>query len=200
MKKLSWGFFLIFFLGGCSKKTEAGKKEEGKSKQALFIIASQGFRDEEFREPQKLLKAKGVKITVASSSLKPSKGMLGMVVKPEILVKKIEVEKYDAILFIGGIGAKEFFKDKHIHQIVKKAFKKKKIIGAICIAPSILANAGILKGKKATSFSSELQNLKDKGARIIAKDVVIDGRIITASGPQAASKFARAIAKMMKLK
>jgi protease I len=72
------------------------------------------------------------------------------------------------------------------------------ILAAICAAPSILANAGLLKGKTATSFPDEGENLKAKGANFTGQGLEIDGRIITADGPAHAKQFGEAIVKALK--
>jgi len=70
-------------------------------------------------------------------------------------------------------------------------------VGAICIAPGILARAGILKDKKATVFPSEIETLKREGAHYSALPVVIDGKIVTADGPEAAEGFGKALVKTL---
>jgi protease I len=69
------------------------------------------------------------------------------------------------------------------------------IVGAICLAPKILANAGILEGKNATVFpdSESIAYLESKGATYTEEEVPRDGNIITASGPEASEAFADAV-------
>jgi len=172
-------------------------KPDLEGKKALIVIAHKNFRDEEFKEPNDLLKAYGCKVRVASSTLKKAKGMLGMEVKPDLLLKDVKVGEYDIIIFVGGIGAKEYFNSRVAHRIVRDAVKKRKILAAICIAPCILARAGALKGKRATCWPSERQDLKKHGAIVSKKDLVRDERVITASGPKAARDFARMLAKVL---
>jgi len=64
------------------------------------------------------------------------------------LISKINIDNYDAVVFVGGGGATEYFNDSIAHKIVKESIAKGKVLAAICIAPNILANAGVLKGKK----------------------------------------------------
>ena len=71
------------------------------------------------------------------------------------------------------------------------------MIGAICIAPVILANAGVLKGRKAVCFPSIKASLTQKGAIIVNQNVVQDGNIVTATGPEAAGTFAKTLANML---
>lgn len=167
-------------------------------KKVAFIIASQQFRDEEFKEPRDLLVRKGASVIVASSSLKESTGMLGMKVKPDILIDDLSVDVIDAVLFIGGIGASEYFTNHVAWEIAREANERGKVLGAICIAPVTLAKAGLLKGKMATVYSSEKETLIKAGARYTGKSVTVDGNIVTANGPQAAGEFAEAVIKLVK--
>jgi len=190
---------------GCKEKKEEAQipKEELVEEKALIgkkivmIIAPQNFRDEELLEPKRILTEKGAEVKVASASLETAKGMLGAEVKPDILVSEIKPEDWDAIILIGGTGASHYWNDFSVHSMINQAVKHNKIVGAICIAPVTLANAGILSGKKATVYSSETQKLADKGAECTGKEVERDGNIITASGPPAARRFGEAIAQAL---
>ncbi len=168
-----------------------------KEKKALMIIAERNFRDEELLKPQKILENGGVKVTVTSTSLQNARGMLGATVKPDILLSSVKVEDYDVIIFVGGSGASQYWNNPLAHSIAQEALQKGKILCAICIAPVTLANAGILSGKKATVFSSEISKLEAKGAIYTGKPVQVDGKIITGEGPQAAEEFGEAIVKAL---
>jgi protease I len=126
-------------------------------------------------------------------------------VEVDLTLDDFQVNGFDAIIFIGGAGAQDYFENARVHQIIREAFEKGKIIGAICIAPAILAKAGILKGKNATVWSTALDKsavkiLQEGGA--IWQDgrtngVTIDGKIITANGPDATQEFAEEISKLL---
>lgn len=166
---------------------------------ALFIIAPQDFKDDEFFEPYRILEQAQLEISVASKGVAIAKGSGGGVQPVDLDISDVNVEDFDAIIFVGGPGAKIYFESDEAHFVAQNALAKNKVIGAICIAPSILANAGILSGKKATSFSSELKNLEVKGA-LVQKDqnVVVDGKIVTASGPSFAKEFGETVLKISK--
>jgi len=115
----------------------------------------------------------------------------------DILINNIEVEDFEAIIFVGGMGSSEYWDDPVAREIVKKAVSLDKLICAICIAPVTLANAGILDGKKATVFRSEVKAIKKKGAIYTGKAVEVDGNIITAEGPQAATEFGQTIINLL---
>jgi protease I len=180
------------------KPADTVDKEKPK---AVLIIAHQNFRDEEYNEPKNILEQKGAEVKVASSSLEEAKGMKGATVKPDMLVKDINVEEMQAVVFIGGTGAKEYFQNQDALNVAKEAAKndKVKVLAAICIAPVILANAGVLNGKNATVFPSEKEAIEEKGAKYLDQDVVVDGKIVTARGPEASKKFGQKIAELMGL-
>ena len=173
------------------------KMAELKEKKVLMIIAERNFRDEELLKPRKILEDRGVKVIVASTSLHQARGMLGATVKPDILLSSVKVQDYDVITFVGGSGASQYWNDPLAHSIAQEAVQKGKILCAICIAPVTLANAGVLSGKKATVFSSEISKLEAKGAIYTGKPVQVEGKIITGEGPQAAEQFGEAIVKAL---
>ena len=191
--------FASFILSGMFVSNIMGENamQSVKGKKAVMIIAQNNFRDEELLKPKEVLEKNGVIVTVASSSLKESTGMLGAKVKPDILFTNINVADYDAVIFVGGSGASEYWDNPTAHKIANEANNAKKIVGAICIAPVTLAKAGLLKDKKATTFSSTINDIKSAGAKYTGAEVEIDGNIITASGPAAAQKFGETIVKAL---
>lgn len=184
-------------IGGCRKETpeelDMSKLPTITGKRVVMVIAKKDFRDEELFEPKKIIEQAGGKVTVASSSLNEAKGMLGKTCKPDILVKDINVDEFDAVVFVGGTGASEYWNDSTAIAIAKSAAEKKKLLAAICIAPVTLANAGLLDGKKATVWESEADKLRAKGAKYTGAAVEVGGDRITANGPEAAAEFGAAI-------
>lgn len=168
-------------------------------KTVVLIIAEKIFRDEEYQVPKDVLTKAGIKVITASTTQGEAIGKLGLKVKPDILVSQIYIDKVDALIFIGGGGASQYFNDPLVHSLAKEAEQKGKIYGAICIAPTILANAGLLKGKIATVFPSPdgIEALKKGGANYTAGDVEVDGKLITGCGPEAAKEFGAELVKML---
>jgi protease I len=166
------------------------------AKKVVMIIAFEGFRDEEYREPKAVLEKAGIEVTTASSKLGTATGKLGMKTKVDITLDQVKVSDYDAILFIGGPGCYSYYNDPTAHKIAQEAVKEGKLLGAICAAPGILANAGVLKGKKATMFTDD-GTLAKGGATYTGKGVEVDGKIITATGPSTAQAFGEAVIKAL---
>lgn len=178
---------LVFALGG-----------EIQMKKVVMIIADNNFRDEELLEPKAILEKNNIKVIIASTTEDEVYGMLGAKVKPNILLENVEAEDFDAIVFVGGTGASQYWDDPIAHNLIKKAAALDKVIGAICIAPVTLVNAGILNGKKATVWPSEKEKLKEKDVFYSGKGVEIDGKIITADGPHSAREFGEALLKTLR--
>jgi len=164
----------------------------------VLVIAKDGFRDEEFFVPKTILEKSGHGITIASTKAGACKGKLGGKAIAAISLKDLDPESFDAVAFIGGGGAQVFFDDPEAHRIARDLFIKRKVVAAICIGPSILANAGILRGRRATAYRSEEKNLREKGATYTGEDLVSDSNIITANGPAAAQLFGEKIAELLK--
>lgn len=163
----------------------------------LLIIAPENFRDEEYFHTKEELESADIETETASKQMGECTGMLGKTADVDITTEVVNVDNYDGIVFVGGTGASIYFEDEKALGIAKEAFEKGKVVAAICIAPSILANAGILSGKKATAYSSEEENLKKNGAEYTGEAVTVDGNIITANGPAAAKEFGKKIARAL---
>jgi len=167
-------------------------------KKVVMVIAHETFRDEELLEPQAILAKQGITVSVASTSLSPATGKLGAKVKPDILLKDVSPDAYDAVVFVGGGGATLYFDDPVAHRLIQDAYAQGKIVAAICIAPVILAKAGILKGKRATCWFEEGDTLTRLGVSFTGALVEKEGTILTANGPAAAKAFALALVEMLK--
>lgn len=114
-----------------------------------------------------------------------------------LLLADVKATNYDAVVFVGGRGAKEHWDNRTAHMIARQAFESGSVVGAICIAPVILANAGLRDGRKATVRASEAGRLRAQGAECTGREAEADGRIITANGPEAPEKFGIAVASAL---
>jgi protease I len=168
-------------------------------KRILMVVAPTNFRDEELLKPKEILEIMGAQVTITSRGVSKATGMFGAEVKVDKQISEVMSRDYDAVVFIGGGGSSVYFNDSRALTLAREAYKSGKVVAAICIAPSILANAGILEGKKATAFASEAENLRAKGADYTGSGVEVDENIITGKGPEYAREFGKKIAEKLKL-
>ncbi len=201
-------FFLIaVFFSGCLKKENNQEKymsfeEKLEIKKIVLVLAHQGFQDFEYQETRKVLEEAGMEIIIVSSLMGKAKGKLGLEVAVEKLISEINVSEIDALIFIGGPGAVEYLEDSSVYQLIQKTINEDKVLGAICIAPAILAKSGVLKGKNATIWSSSIDQepieiLKENQVEYLNQNVVVDGKIITANGPLASLEFGQKIVQIL---
>ena len=198
---VSMVMFVPTWIAGCQgnkqEALEPSDKHELSGKRILMVIAPDKFRDEELFTPREYFLARGAKVEVASSASGEVSGMLGRTYRPEKKLSEVKADDYDAIIFVGGVGAQAYYDNPDALKLAQSAFQKGKVIGAICLAPGILAKAGVLKGRSATSFRSARKILVEGGARFIEQHCVRDGKIITADGPASAEEFAATIARAL---
>jgi protease I len=183
----------VLISANIKEKPKVIKKEVKKTMKIAMIVAKNNFRDEEYLHPKEIFVKSGFEVETFSSSTGIAKGMLGATIKVDKKIDELKVEDYDAIVFVGGVGATEYWENKLAHKIANETVKQNKVLAAICIAPVTLAKAGVLKGKKATVFSSEIEQLKSYGANYTGENIEVDGKIVTASGPHAAKEFGEKI-------
>lgn len=169
-------------------------------KKVVFIIANEGFQPVEFSVPKKLLEQSGITVQTASNRLAPAIAKDGSTTHVNYLVKNIPLDTIDGLFIIGGPGAMENLNNADTYKIVKEAVSKNLPIGAICIAPRILAAAGVLEGKQATGWNgdNELGGIyKQHNVFYKAQDVVRDENVLTATGPDAAREYGEQIISML---
>lgn len=180
------------------------QNEDIKSKKKIaMVIALQDFRDEEYFIPRSIFVGQGIHVTTASTKKGQAIGSYGGVVNADLVIDDLQVADFDAIVFVGGSGAAQNMDNTEFHRVAQEAIKQGKVLGAICIAPSILAKSGVLKDKKATIWSSNFDKsaikiLQDSGAQYSAEKVVVDSQIVTADGPASARQFAEEIVAVLR--
>lgn len=165
----------------------------------LMVIAQQVFRDEEYAEPKRVLEEHGATVVTASVAPGEAVGRFGLRAHADIaLADALAPEKHwDAVIFVGGAGASVFFDDASAHELATRLFDAGAVVSAICIAPSTLARAGLLRGVPATAFASQQDDLRAHGALWTGDPVTVSGRLITANGPEAAHEFGEAVAEAL---
>lgn len=165
-----------------------------------MVIAPGRFRDEEVRDVRAIFRQAGIGITIASTTTDPVMGMLGSIIVPDELLEHQVAHGYVAVVFIGGAGAAALFDDPDCHRLARETLDEDIVLGAICVAPCILARAGVLAGRKATVWKSApcREALIRGGAEGSEEPLVVDGRLVTAMGPHQTPDFARIIVTLIK--
>ena len=180
-----------------SQDTQNGQPGDGTptitGKRALLIVPSQAYSDEELFGTMRMLEAAGVQLTLASSRAGVMRGMGGGVVESRVTLNQVRAVDFDAVIFIGGYGATEYYGNPLALGIAREAERGRKVLAATGLAPTTLASAGVLRGVRATGVLEEQARMQQMGAIFTGAAVERDGYIVTANGPAAVMGFGRAI-------
>lgn len=133
-------------------------------------------------------------IEVVSAGLKPGvvKASRGVQLVPDLTLDSALQDEYDMVVLPGGMpGAAHLKSDPRILRLLKDMAAAGKYTAAICAAPMVLAEAGVLEGRQATSYPGFLDGLP--GVTVSAAAVVRDGKMLTSRGPGTAMDFALAL-------
>ena len=163
-----------------------------------LVFLATGFEEIETVTIVDVLRRAGVDVTVAGLTPNTVEGKHGMKIVPDKHIDDTKVEDFDAIIVPGGNpGYKNLRKDPRVINMVKTAFDSGKLVAAICAAPAVLSDAGILKGKECTIYPGMENELENGGGKPKQDTVVVDGNIITSRGPATALPFALKLAEKL---
>ena len=121
-------------------------------KKILFVIANKNFQDFEYRIPREILEENKHQIIVCAENIWLCKGVFWHETTATISLKDAKWEDYDAIVFVGGGGALRQYQN---HPDYLRLSTEAKLLCAICIAPSLVSDSGIFKGKQVTGRDDE---------------------------------------------
>jgi len=157
----------------------------------VLIPLAQGCEELEAVTIIDLLRRAGVEVVTAGLDEQVIIASRGVKLVPDTHLDAVLNDNFDMIVLPGGLpGADHLDNDARIHELLKKFNQHGKITAAICAAPKVLANAGLLDGKKATSYPGVLNNMALPKTQYIDVPVMNDGQVVTSRGPGTAMDFA----------
>jgi protease I len=161
----------------------------------VAILVEQDFEDAELTEPLKAMRDAGAQIFIVGSGSQTSyQGKRGKAtIKVDIDADKVRAEDFDAIIIPGGYAPDKMRLYQPMIDLVKKAHDLGKLIAAICHGPQLLISAGIVSGRRLTSWPSVAIDLRNAGATWVDEAVVRDGNVITSRRPSDLPVFNSAI-------
>ena len=155
----------------------------------VLVLFAEGSEELEAITIVNILRRAGVSVTLAGLDAGALRGSRGVVLAPDNTLDAVLHEDFDMIVLPGGQpGTNHLKADARVLKLVQSMAQEGKYVAAICAAPSVLATAGLLDGKQATSFPGALTpfpKVKQQQAAIVEDD-----KIITSRGPGTAMDFA----------
>jgi protease I len=169
----------------------------------IAILATDGFEQSELEKPMQAMKDAGHTVEVISLKTGSIKGWdkkdWGAAVPVDKTVDNASARDYDAVILPGGVMNPDTLRtEAAVQTFLQDAANSNKIIAAICHAPWILINAGLVNGKKMTSYHTITADLKNAGANWEDSEVVTDGQLITSRKPEDIPAFNEAILEKLK--
>lgn len=157
----------------------------------VLVPLAQGCEELEAITIIDLLRRAGIEVTSAGLDVGSVTASRGVKIIPDTDLESALKNNYDMIVLPGGLpGADHLDNDERIRSVIKKMANNDKYTAAICAAPKVLANAGVLAGKKATSYPGFLDGLGLPDTTVCDEAIVKDGKVITSRGPGTAIDFA----------
>lgn len=164
------------------------------TKRVLCLLVP-GFEEIETVTPIDLLRRAGAEVVIASlTGEKQVAGRCFMLLEAEAALEEVRNEAFDLLLIPGGPGVKALREDGRPAQLARQFADAGKLIGAICAAPTVLADAGLLAGKRFTAHFSVHEELQEALGN---ERVVEDGNLITSRGAGTAVEFGLSLVKRL---
>jgi protease I len=154
----------------------------------IAILATDGFEQSELLEPKMALEKAGAAVEVVSLNGKSIKGWnktdWGKTITVDKLLKDADASDYDGLMLPGGVMNPDLLrKESSAVNFVKSFFNEGKPIAAICHAPQLLIETGLLQDRTLTSYASIKTDLINAGANWVDDDVVVDNGLVTSRSP-----------------
>lgn len=167
----------------------------------IAVLLGAGFEDAELTDPVRTLKQAGASVTLVGMNDADKEGVAGKhgtIVKADAAIDEVGADDFDALVIPGGKGPTLLRQDERILDFTREIDRQHKPLAAICHGPQVLASAGLLEGRTATSFFTVGPEVKKAGAKFVNKPVVVDGNLITSRMPRDIPAFTDALIAALK--
>ncbi|MCG7912619.1 MAG: DJ-1/PfpI family protein [Candidatus Thiodiazotropha weberae] len=165
----------------------------------VLVPLAQGCEELEAVTITDLLTRAGVTVVTAGLDGNPVKASRGVTLLPDTTLDDVNADEFDMVVLPGGLpGADYLDADPRIHAILKQLHQQGKYTAAICAAPKVLAGAGLLDGRQATSYPGVLDGMNLPQVAVMSDAVISDDKVITSRGPGTAMDFALELIEQLK--
>lgn len=165
---------------------------------SVLIPLAQGCEELEAVTLIDLLRRAGIEVITAGLDAQPVTASRGTRLLPDTTLDAALHRDYDMVVLPGGQpGANNLDQDPRIRALLQRMQAQDKYLAAICAAPKVFANAGVLAGKRATGFPGVLETLRLGDVEISNQPVIMDGKVITSRGPGTAMDFALQLIELL---
>jgi 4-methyl-5(b-hydroxyethyl)-thiazole monophosphate biosynthesis len=160
----------------------------------VLVLLAAGFEEIEAVTVVDLLRRAGIETRTASLGPREVTGSHGITVTADLALDSVDPDAFEMIVLPGGLpGADHLKADSRVIAMLRRFAAAGRYTAAICAAPGVLAHAGLLAGRAATSYPGFLRADSAPGLQLSQDPVVIDGKVVTSRGPGTAIEFGLAL-------
>ena len=164
----------------------------------VLVPLAQGCEEIEAVTVIDLLRRAGIDVVTAGLDDEVVIASRGVRLVPDTVLADVMDEDFDMIVLPGGLsGADNLDADERVHALLKSMSDSGRFTAAICAAPRVLASAGLLDDRSATSYPGIIDAMGLDSTKILEEPVVIDGKVVTSRGPGTAMDFALALIELL---
>jgi len=164
----------------------------------VLVPLAEGFEEIEAVTVVDLLRRAGIEVHTASLDGPRVTGSHGIALMADIALDAAVADDYDMIVLPGGMPGTEHLKnDPRVISLLRRFAAAGRFTAAICAAPSVLARAGLLEERSATSFPGFLTADSASGIRLREDPVVVDGKVVTSRSAGTALEFGFALIELL---
>ena len=168
----------------------------------VLIVATDGFEEWELFGPRQILRKRGAEVVLASLNRNPIQATVhddaGKTIHPDLTIDQVNPDDFDALILPGGVRNPDQLRlHGNVIELIRAFAKQGKPIGAICHGPWLLVEAGLLRGRTATSWPSIRTDLRNAGANVVDQPAVTDGNIVTSRKPDDVEAFTDALIELI---
>ncbi len=162
----------------------------------VAILVADGFEQVEFTEPRRALEEAGAQTLVVSPEPEKVKGWYfkewGEEFPVDVPIERANADDFDALVLPGGVmNPDNLRRQEPVQRFVRAFFEAGKPVAAICHAPWTLIDAGVVAGRRLTSYHTLQTDLRNAGASWVDEEVVVDNGLVTSRSPDDIPAFNR---------
>jgi protease I len=168
----------------------------------VLIVASDGFEEWELFGPREILRSRGANVSLAAPTRDPIQATVhddpGKTIRPDLTIDEANASEFDALILPGGVRNPDHLRlNDNAIALIKDFAAQGKPVGAICHGPWLLVEAGLLKGRTATSWPSIRTDLENAGATVVDEPAAVDGNLVTSRNPDDVGEFTEAMIRLI---
>jgi protease I len=168
----------------------------------VLIVATDGFEEWELFGPRQILQEQDAEVVLASLKRDPIQATIhddpGKTIRPDLTIDEVNPDDFDALILPGGVRNPDQLRlHGNVIGLIRRFAEQGKPVAAICHGPWLLVEAGLVRGRTATSWPSIRTDLRNAGAKVVDEAVVTDGNIVTSRKPDDVEAFTNAVIALL---